>query len=136
MAIHLQAALFSDGLQLGLYEVRDVVQWADQILACSENSPYELIEFSLLGSDVHDAIVKLREFSAVISVAETLPVLLSVANKRLQRDSEFGPRLAEALYHIYIQHSSILPESFSFCGYFDDAYSLASSKTFGTEENV
>ena len=130
--MRLQAALFRDGLRLGLCEVRDVVQWADHQLARFENPPYELIELSLLDSSVHDAAIKLRELSESISVAETLPMLLSAANKRLQRDTEFGPRLAEALYQIYIQNSAILPEAFSMCGYFDDAYSLASSGTSGT----
>jgi len=127
-----QAALVRDGLRLGLCEVRDVVQWADHQLARLENPPYELIELSLLGSSVHDAASKLRELSESISVAETLPVLLSAANKLLQTETEFGPILAEALYQIYIQNSAILPESFSMCGYFDDAYSLATSGTFGT----
>lgn len=134
--MRLQVALFRDGLRLGLCEVRDVVQWADHQLARLENPPYELIEFSLLGSSIHEAVSKLREFSESISVAETLPILLSAANKRLQIEIGFGPQLAEALYQIYIQHSSVLPEPFSICGYFDDAYSLASSGTFGTEGDV
>ncbi|MCG7373615.1 hypothetical protein MHL40_13175 [Pseudomonas luteola] len=134
--MRLQAARFRDGLRLGLCEVRDVVQWADHQLARLENPPYELIEVSFLGSSIHEAVSKLREFSESISVAETLPVLLSVANKRLQVETEFGPQLAEALYQIYIQNRSILLESFSMCGYFDDAYSLASSGTFGTEGDV
>jgi hypothetical protein len=136
LAMHLQAAYFRDGLQLGLCEVPDVVRWADYEIACLEDPPYELIELSLLGGDIYEAIRKLRNFSEGISVTETLPLLLSAAHNRLQTEVGFGPPLAEALYQIYIQQSSVLPEYFSICGYFDDAYSLAISRTFGIEEDV
>lgn len=138
LSINEQISYLMVGIELGVFGVPDVVQWADDQIATQEDPAYELIELSLMSEskryEVANQLVRIGTPS--LNRAEALPCLLAEAHKRLLHDPDFGRVLAEGLYRSWSVSSYDFPEILSPCGYFDDAYSLAESGVYGTVDDI
>jgi hypothetical protein len=114
------------------------VHWADGQIGSQTDPAYELIELALMtGSNRYDTASQLlRVGTPTLSRAEVLPYVLAEAHKRLVIDPGFGEILAVGLYQSWFKSNYDFPESLNFCGYFQDAYSLAESGIFGTVDQI
>lgn len=133
-----EVAYLNDALDLHVLEVSDIVRWADQEIINQANPSYELIELALMGqsSRFDTANQLLRVATPTMGRAEVMPYVLAAAHEKLLDDPGFGKILAEGMYRFWIKAHCNFPDALSLCGYFDDAYSLAESGTFGTIEQI
>jgi hypothetical protein len=138
LSINEQVSYLRVGIELGVFGVSDIVQWADDQIATQEDPAYELIELSLMRESSRHEIANqlVRTGAPSLSRVEVLPCLLAEAHKRLLHDPDFGRVLAERLYRSWSISTYDFPEILSPCGYFDDAYSLAESGVYGTVDQI
>ena len=133
-----QITYLRGALELGVLEVSDIVQWADDQIIAREQPAYELIELALMSdSNWYDVASQLlRVGTPSLSRAEVLPYLLAKAHEKLLVDPDFGKILAQGLYQSWSRSNGDFPDTLSLCGYFDDAYSLAESGVVGTVDQI
>ncbi|MBK5302201.1 MULTISPECIES: hypothetical protein [Gammaproteobacteria] len=137
-SMSIQVAYLKEALELHVLEVSDIVRWADEEINGQASPPYELIELALMGKSnrFDTASQLLRVVTPSMSSAEILPYVLAAAHKKLLDAPDFGKVLAEGMYRSWIKANCNFPDALSPCGYFDDAYSLAESGTFGTIDQI
>lgn len=137
-SMSVQIAYLKEALELNILEISDIIHWADEEINRQASPSYELIELALMGkSNRYDVANQLlRVVTPSMSSAETLPYVLAAAHKKLLGAPDFGKILAEGLYRTWIKADCNFPDALSPCGYFDDAYSLAESGTFGTIDQI
>ncbi len=138
LGINEQISFLIGGIDLGVFGVTEVVQWADNQIATQEAPGYELIELSLMSNANRYEIANqlTRVGTPTLSRADVLPCLLAEAHKKLLKEPDFGKVLAEGLYRFWSLSNYELPENLSPCGFFDDAYSLAESGVYGSTDQV
>ncbi|WP_260962452.1 hypothetical protein [Pseudomonas citri] len=138
LSMSFQVAYLIEALELCVLDVLDIVRWADEEINRQAGPPYELIELALMAdSNRFDAASQLlRIVKPAVSAAEVLPYVLAAAHKKLLDTPDFGKVLAEGMFRSWIKANCNFPDALSPFGYFDDAYSLAESGTYGTVDQI
>ena len=138
LSMSIQVAYLLEALELCVLDVPDIVRWADEEINSQVNPPFELIELALMAnSNRFDAASQLlRIVKPAVRSAEILPYVLAAAHKKLLDTPNFGKVLAEGMYRSWIKANCDFPNALSPFGYFDDAYSLAESGTYGTVHQI
>ncbi|WP_256575569.1 MULTISPECIES: hypothetical protein [unclassified Pseudomonas] len=133
-----QIAYLREALELGVLEVSDIVQWADNQIMAQEDPAYELIELALMSSSNRYDVASqlLRVATPSLSSAEVLPYVLAKAHEQLLMNPDFGMVLAQGLYRSWSRSNYDFPDALGLCGYFEDAYSLAEGGTVGTVDQI
>ncbi|WP_246226477.1 hypothetical protein [Pseudomonas atagonensis] len=134
----MQVAYLKEALELQVLDVSDIVRWADEAISEQADPPYELIELALMSQSnrFDTARQLLRVATPSMSSAEVLPYVLAAAHQKLLEAPDFGKVLAEEMYRCWAKANGDFPEALRPFGYFDDAYALAESETFGTVDQI
>ena len=132
-----QAADLRVGYQLGLVTRKEVIEWADGVIAGEDDPPYDVIELALM-SKAHpeDILGRLHALSPGASTVSVLPRVLGKLSHRLRENPALGSTVARALWGIYVESGYDVPSALNPICCFDDGYALAVDGVYGSEEEV
>lgn len=122
------------GLVIGYFTKKDILTWADRIIAENEQFPYELIEISLSGNKPSvDIASKLKQIYGEEILQEPLYQLLGELINDFETERTTEEEFFTYLSSLHYQESEIvLDEDLSdSLNRLDDAYYLASEGIYG-----
>ncbi|MGM0807069.1 MAG: hypothetical protein ACQET8_20220 [Bacillota bacterium] len=84
MEIKVQAEIYRLGLFIGFFQVKNVIEWADQLIEKLDQPPYEILEISLSSkSTIASVCSKLTDVKGECDEAIPIQGILSLLNDEL-----------------------------------------------------
>ncbi|MBD7965872.1 hypothetical protein [Fictibacillus norfolkensis] len=89
MEIKVQAEIYRLGLFIGFFQVKNVIEWADQLIEKLDQPPYEILEISLSSnSTIASVCSKLTDVKGKYDQALPIQGILSLLNDELIQTSD------------------------------------------------
>ncbi|MGH8444504.1 MAG: hypothetical protein ACREVL_04510, partial [Solimonas sp.] len=135
--IEAEAAWYREALRFRIVAGTDVATWAAEHLGEAGKDYDVLLELSFLGrAHPLDVFSMLRTLSTAVETVAVLPEVLGYLYDKVRSDRGYGPELGHALYQLYVEAGCEVPEELALMSWFDDAFGLATSRTWGAVEEV
>ncbi|MCA0172908.1 hypothetical protein [Bacillus sp. RAR_GA_16] len=91
MDLKLAAEIHRVGLEVGYFEVKDVIQWTDQLIEELDHPPIELIDVSLtVNQHSADVCSKLKLVKGHVDATFIVKVILGLINEYLKESRDFS----------------------------------------------
>jgi hypothetical protein len=131
------AESFKIGLIAGVYEVSDVIRWADSEIVRLDKPPLVLIDLAMMSKARGvEVINQLDLIPGEVDKTQAIQKFLGQMYFVLMEDSSKGFEFARGLYRLYVELDYKVAENFHFMAFMDDSYESAIHKIWGTEEEV
>ena len=117
----------------GLISVRDVIAWADQIIASHPEYDDDIANLSLAGNKTpQDIESDLHRLAAGAEPFEAIRVVMGRMHDVLLADASRARDFTRVLEHLWVQNDFEVPEDMQFIVGIDDEFSLAEQGIYGT----
>jgi len=120
-----QAKAFAIALYEGFTSPERVIEWVDALLQGQDQPDENLIEASLSKSRVNDLITSLNLFAGSPQVQPVARAVIAEMRDLFASDSSTGPRIARALYAMFLAGDVPQTEAKAGMASLDDAYEFA-----------
>jgi hypothetical protein len=125
--------LFTIGVKKG----RDIIAWADRVIAAEDKPPSRLIELATTAPERTDVFVaELEGLREGCDIWQAVIDGLGVVHDHVVAHPEDAARLASALDSFASWHPAGMPAELSFICRFDDAFFLAKEGIYGGHQAV
>ncbi len=123
------------GLIAGVYEVADVIQWANSEIVQLEKPPLPLLDLAMMGkAKSYEVEAQLILIPGEADSFDAMRKVLAKMYSFVKMKPEMGIGCAGTLYEFYIDHMNQIPKDLERLREFDEAYYV--SKRWGGEEEV
>jgi hypothetical protein len=125
------------GLIAGVYEVADVIQWADSEIVQLEKPPLALLDLAMMSkAKAFEVVSQLNLIPGEVDTFFITRRLLGKMYFTLKEHPEEGWKLSKYLYRLYVDLGTEVTADLQFMAIMDDAYELAIHNIWGTEREV
>jgi hypothetical protein len=124
------------GYVAGYVGPKEIIAWADDIIAKSAVAEAEIIRVSVGGGQpVAELAAALDGIPGKARPERVADLVLRQMAGAIRRDERIGPVLARTLYQMYVD-GLVSGEAKREMAYFDDAFDLAEHGAYGTVEQI
>lgn len=137
MNLRNEAEVLAIAIELGVVQVAEAVDWADQYIVALDQPPYELIELSSAGaSHPLDVAHLLRTVPGAADVPAVCRRVFARMLSALNEGRMSPESVARALDFMQLEGRAPDPDAQSEMSRLNDAFELAHEGTYGTPEQV
>ena len=124
--LKLAAEIYRVGLEKGYVEPKEIIAWADSVIADSELPGIEIIDVALGGDEKHVELAsRLSRIPGSVDQKELTNGILMQMASAIHRDPSLCRQIAFDLFQMYLEDNVPDDQSAGMMGWFDDAFDLA-----------